>query len=53
MKKRVIRASVTVTGPPASICRTKVGMTLPAAAEHVAEAHRASSRRTRAAGCER
>ena len=29
MKKRVIRVSVTVTGPPASIWRWKVGITLP------------------------
>ncbi len=29
MKKRVIRGSVTVTGPPASIWRMNVGTTLP------------------------
>ncbi len=29
MKKRVIRSSVTVTGPPLAIWRAKVGMTLP------------------------
>ncbi len=29
MKNRVICGSVTVTGPPAAICRLKVGMTLP------------------------
>ena len=29
MKKRVMRSSVTVTGPPAAICRLKSGTTLP------------------------
>ena len=29
MKNLVIRASVTVTGPPLAICRAKVGITLP------------------------
>ena len=29
MKKRVMRGSVTVTGPPSEICRANVGMTLP------------------------
>ena len=29
MKKRVMPGSVTVTGPPRSICREKVGTTLP------------------------
>ncbi len=31
---------VTVTGPPRAICSWNTGTTLPAAAEHVAEAHR-------------
>ena len=29
MKKRVISACVTVTGPPRAICLRKIGMTLP------------------------
>ena len=29
MKYRVMRGSVTVTGPPSAICRVKVGITLP------------------------
>ncbi len=40
MKYRTMSGCVTVTGPPFWIWRRKVGMTLPAAAQHVSEADR-------------
>ena len=35
---------VTVTGPPCAICSWNIGITLPGAAEHIAEAHDDESR---------